>query len=129
MFTVDVYSSVEFYDMLKGTDRFSDLDSADYRYYMNIMPRGMDFVNVNELAIKIHYLKKEIDRVAPFTVNKQQMIEIDRIQSRIEFYKGLIQLIKSKEIPPRCIVTHNIHTKGWIPAENEYVEENKEENK
>lgn len=122
MFTVDVYGSVEFYDILKGTDRFRDLDFVDYRYHMNIMQRGMDFVNVNELAIKIHNLKKEIDRVAPFTVNKQQMIEIDRIQSSIEFYKGLIQLIKSKEIPSRCIVTYNLHTKGWIPAENEYVE-------
>lgn len=122
MFTIDVYSSVEFYDILKGTDRFKDLDFVDYKYYMNIMPRGMDFVNVNELAIKIHYLKKEIDRVAPFTVDKQQMIEIDRIQSRIEFYKGLIQLIKSQEIPPRCIVTRNIHTKGWIPGDDEYVD-------
>ena len=122
MFTVDVYSSVELYDTLKGTDRFSDLAYADYTYYMNMMPRGMDFVNVNELDIKIHNLTKEIDRVATFTVNKQQMIEIDRIQSRIEFYKGLIQLIKSKEIPSRFIVTHNLHTKGWIPGDDEYVD-------
>ena len=89
----------------------------------------MDFVNVNELAIKIHNLTKEIDRVAPFTVDKQQMIEIDHIQSRIEFYKELIQLIKSKEIPSRFVVTHNLYVKGWIPAENEYVEDSKEENK
>ena len=122
MFTIDVYSNVEFYDILKGTDRFSDLDFVDFKYYMDIMPRGMAFVNVNELAIKIHNLKKEIDRVAPFTVNKQQMIEIDRIQSKINFYKGLIQLIKSEEIPCRFIVTHNIHTKGWIPKEDEYVD-------
>ena len=122
MFTIDVYSSVEFYDVLKGTDRFSDLDYLDYSYYMSIMPRGMDFVNVNELAIKIHNLTKEIDRVAPFTVDKQQMIEIDHIQSRIEFYKGLIKLIKSKEIPSRFIVTHNLYTKGWIPGDDEYVD-------
>jgi hypothetical protein len=50
------------------------------------------------------------------------MIEIDRIQSQIEFYKGLIQLIKSHEIPPRCIVTNNLHTKGWIPWDDEYVD-------
>ena len=129
MFTIEVYNRGEFYDILKGTDRFSDLDSMEYRYYMGITPRGMVFVNVNELAIKIHYLKKEIDGVAPFTVDKQQMHEIDLIKSRIEFYKGLIQLIKSKEIPSRCIVVHNLHTKGWIPAEDEYVEETKEENK
>lgn len=122
MFTVDVYNNVEFYDMLKGTDRFSDLDYLDYNYYMNIMPRGMDFVNVNELAIKIHNLTKEIDRVAPLTADKQQMIEIDRIQSRIEFYKGLIQLIKSRKISPRFIVTHNLYTKGWIPGDDEYVD-------
>ena len=122
MFTVYVYSGVEFYDILKGTDRFSDLDYIDYTYYMSMMPRGMDFVNVNELAIKIHNLKKEIGRVAPFTVDKQQMIEIDRIQSRIEFYKGLIQLIKSQEIPSRFIVTHNLYVKGWIPGDDEYVD-------
>lgn len=122
MFTVDVYSSVEFYDILKGTDRFSDLAYADYTYYMNMMPRGMDFVNVNELDIKIHNLTKEIDRVATFTVNKQQMIEIDHIKSRIEFYKGLIQLIKSKEIPPRFVVTRHLYTKGWIPGDDKYVD-------
>lgn len=122
MFTVDVYGSVEFYDILKGTDRFSDLDYTDYTYYMNITPRGMDFVNVNELDIKIHNLTKEIDRVAPLTADKQQMIEIDRIQSRIEFYKGLIQLIKSNEIPPRFVVTRHLYTKGWIPGDDEYVD-------
>lgn len=50
------------------------------------------------------------------------MIEIDRIESRIEFYKGLIQLIRSQEIHPLCNVTHNLHTNGWITGDNEYVD-------
>ena len=64
----------------------------------------------------VYILEKCVTELRPFPRSGSS------IQSRIEFYKGLIQLIKSQEIPPRCIVTHNLHTKGWIPGDDEYVD-------
>lgn len=112
MFTIDVYNRHEFYEVLKGKDRFKDLDYVDYCIAMPRCPRWTVFININELCIAIGNCNKEIDSVSTFTINDQQMREIDRIKNKINFYEELIEAITANELPKRFVVTQNIHTKA-----------------
>ena len=117
MLTMSVYYSDEFYEILKATEMFKDLEYLCYIRSMfdGRLPKCLDVVNKKELSIKIKKCRKKILDIEQYlTIHKYSENslyedELNIAKKVVLFYEGLINLIDSKLIPDNFIVSKGMY--------------------
>ena len=112
MLTMSVYYSDEFYEILKATEMFKDLEYLCYIRSMfdGRLPKCLDVVNKKELGIKLQKCRKKLRNIGqPEDEYSSKWQTITETNDSLWFYEGLINLIDSKLIPDNFIVSKGMY--------------------